>query len=353
MSDKIGYRIFGASHAEAVGVVLEGIGFGERIDLDRLQAFVDRRKAVSASYSTSRAEPDEIVIESGISDGVTTGREIVAKIYNKDVRRGDYDYKYRPRPSHADYAAYMKYGEDYDASGGNKFSGRMTAPLCIAGGIVLQLLERKGVKIAAYIQRIGQVEGASYRGRNVDKSAVLALRETPFPLLDRTFHAAMMREIEGAASVGDTTGGVVECCIFGMKPGIGDAFTDGLESRIASSVFGIPAVKGVEFGSGFALSGMRGSGANDEFSFEKGHIITTTNHNGGINGGISNGMPITFRTAFKPAPSVSRTQNTVNLKTGENDTVTVRGRHDACIVPRAVPAVEAAAALAIAGCVLD
>ena len=342
------YSIFGASHAEEIGVSLEGVPFGERIDLAELQAFADRRKPVSSEYSTSRREPDEIIIECGIENGVTTGGEIIAKIKNASVKRSDYsNLKYCPRPSHADYAAYMKYGIEYDMSGGGKFSGRMTAPMCIAGGIALQLLKKEGIEIGAYIQSIGSVCGEGYRFRNIEKAEVLSCRRDSFPVLDKSFLPAMQREISAAASLGDSCGGVVECCIFGVPAGLGNVGTESIESEIARNIFAIPAVKGVEFGSGFALSEMRGSGANDEFFYDGETVKTTTNNNGGINGGLSNGMPITFRVAVKPTPSISKEQKTVNLKTGENVTVSVKGRHDACIVPRVVPVVEAMAALAV------
>lgn len=347
--DKIKFRIFGASHAESVGVCLEGVKFGEAIDEAELQAFLNRRKPNDGIYSTKRQEPDEIVFESGIENGVTTGGEIVAKIYNVNARRSDYSlFSVCPRPSHADYSAMMKYGEDYDVSGGGEFSGRMTAPMCIAGGIVLQILNRKGVKVGAYLKAVGGVEGKGYGYSDVSEAEVMACREDTFPLLDKSYKTAMMRAIEGAASQGDSCGGIVECVVFGLPAGVGDVMRDSLESAISSNLFAIPAVKGVEFGSGFKLSAMRGSSANDEFYYdENGVVKTSTNHNGGINGGLANGMPITLRVAFKPTPSISREQRTVNLKTGENVTINIKGRHDACFVPRAVPVVEAMVALSI------
>ena len=349
IENKVTFRIMGASHAEYVGVSIDGIKFGEAIDLDELQGFLLRRKASGAVYSTKRCEPDEIVIESGIENGVTTGGEIVAKIYNTNTRRSDYSqFKTCPRPSHADYAAYCKYGDEYDHSGGGKFSGRMTAPMCIAGGIAIQLLRRKGIEIGAYVQSIGGIHGASYKYKDIERAKVMSVHGDTFPLLDQSFKAAMIRQIEGAASVGDSCGGIVECCVFGLPAGTGDVMRGSIESEIARNIYAIPAVKGLEFGSGFELSDMRGSGANDEFYFdEDGKVRTTTNHNGGINGGLANGMPVTFRVAFKPVPSISREQNTVNLQTGKNTTLTVRGRHDSCFVPRAVPAVEAMTALAL------
>ena len=350
---KIRFRIFGSSHSEEIGVSLEGVGFGEQIDVGELHAFVNRRKARAATYSTSRMEPDEIIIESGIENGCTTGGEIVAKIKNQNVRRGDYgQLKNCPRPSHADYAAIKKYGDGYDISGGGKFSGRMTAPLCIAGGVAKQILKRKGVSVFAYVQSIGGVHGKSYRDVEISEDRFCAFSDEPFPLLDDEYRPAMDRAIEKAATEGDSVGGVVECVIFGVPAGSGEPLAGSIESEISRLLFAVPAVKGVEFGAGFFLSDMRGSTANDEFYFDENEEVRTyTNNNGGINGGLANGMPVTFRVAFKPAPSIAKKQRTVNLKTGENVTIEIKGRHDACFVPRAVPAVEAAAALAIINCI--
>lgn len=348
IDEKMKVRVVGSSHSESIGVVIEGIGFGESIDVEKLQNFVDRRKS-KTYFSTPRKEQDKVIIESGIENGVTTGGEIVAKILNENCKKSDYDrFKVTPRPSHADYVSVMKYGKDCDISGGGRLSGRITAPLCIAGGVAMQLLEKRGVKIGAYVQRIGSVEGRGYKYTVPLEDAVMAVHENEFPLLDYDFFTAMTREIEGAAKCGDSVGGVIECCVFGLPVGVGGELTDSLESVIAKNVFAIPAVKGVEFGLGFDLSLMRASAANDEFSFNKnGNVITTTNNNGGINGGLTNGMPVTFRVAFKPAPSIAMSQRTVDLDQGVEATLTVKGRHDCCFIPRAVPAVESMAAIAI------
>ena len=348
LDDRIKLRIFGSSHSEEIGVVVEGVGFGETIDLDKLQAFVDRRKS-KFGFTTPRKESDKIIIESGIENGITTGGEIVAKVLNENFRRADYDkFKVTPRPSHADYAAITKYGKGHDLSGGGRFSGRITVPLCIAGGIALQLLEQKGIKIGAYIQRIGSVEGKSYRFTLPCEDEVMSAGKKDFPVLDDGYVLPMMREIEGAKKTGDSVGGVVECVVFGLPVGTGGELTSSLESAISKNIFSIPAVKGVEFGTGFLLSSMRASAANDEFIYDgTGIVVTTTNNNGGINGGICNGMPVTFRVAFKPAPSISIEQRTVDLEAKTNTTVTIKGNHDCCFVPRAVPAVEAMTAIAI------
>ena len=348
-NEKIQFNIFGASHAESVGVSLVGVGFGEKVDLDELQTFVDRRKANASVYSTTRTEPDKIIVESGIENGVTTGGEIVARILNTNTRKSDYS-KHRvcPRPSHADYVAAVKYGMDRDFSGGGRFSGRMTAPMCIAGGVAIQILKSRGVERGAYIQSIGGVSGKGYKFSIPDKEDVMSAHSDAFPLLDSSFKGEMEREIEMARADGDSCGGVVECCIFGLPCGCGSPLQDSIESEISKNIFAIPGVKGIEFGSGFDISTMRGSDANDEFYFDENGIVkTATNHSGGINGGIANGMPITFRVAFRPVPSISKTQRTVNLETNENVEISIKGRHDACFVPRAVPVVEAMAALAI------
>ncbi len=346
---KIQFNIFGASHSESVGVSLVGVGFGEKIDLDELQAFVDRRKANASAYSTARTEPDKIIIESGIENGVTTGGEIVARILNTNMRKGDYaQHKVCPRPSHADYVSAVKYGVDRDFSGGGAFSGRMTAPMCIAGGIAIQILKRRGVEIGAYIQSIGNVNGKGYKFTIPNRDAVLSVHNDNFPLLDNSFKNAMEKQIERARADGDSCGGVVECCVFGLPCGYGNPLQESIESEISKNIFAIPGVKGIEFGSGFDISAMLGSQANDEFYFnEQGAIKTFSNHSGGINGGIANGMPITFRVAFRPVPSISKTQRTVNLETCENVQISIKGRHDGCFVPRAVPAVEAMAALSL------
>ncbi|MBP5308006.1 MAG: chorismate synthase [Clostridia bacterium] len=346
--EKVRINVFGSSHSDEIGVCIEGIRFGEKIDAEELQNFVNRRKPFG-DFSTARRESDVLIFESGIENGVTTGGEIIIKMKNENARPKDYsELRYCPRPSHADYPAFMKYGEGYDASSGGKFSARMTAPMGAAGGVALQILRRKGISVGGYVQAIGGISGASYRNTTVDEQAVLTAGQSSFPLLDGRYEAAMMREIEGAKSSGDSVGGVIECCVFGVPAGSGEPLRGSIESEISRNVFAIPAVKGIEFGNGFALSAMRGSGANDEYYFDgNGRVKTSTNHNGGVLGGLATGMPITFRVAFKPAASISKEQKTVNLKTGEDTYITVKGRHDSCFVPRAVPVVESMAALAI------
>lgn len=344
---KLNIEIFGASHAPKIGVKVKGFG-SEAVDGEKLQAFLNRRKAVKTAYSTKRFEPDEIIIESGIKDGVLDGNEFKAVIKNISQRSSDYEKTLKiPRPSHADFVAWSKYGDGFDHRGGGKFSGRLTAPMCIAGGICKQILERKGIKIQAYISRIGKAVGKSYKDLSVAELDKLSLTEE-FPLIDDSFKDGMMEEITNASTTGDSVGGVIECVVTGVPVGTGEYMFDSLESVISHLVYAVPAIKGIEFGSGFDLSEMNGSVANDGFYFgADGKVKTYTNHNGGINGGMANGMPITFRVAVKPTPSISKEQDTVSLSDKENVKLKIAGRHDACIVPRAVPVIEAVTAIAI------
>ena len=321
------FTIFGQSHAPAIGVTLEGLPAGEKIDLEALQTFLSRR-APGGAYSTARKEADVPEFIAGLTpEGLSCGSPITAIIRNSDTRSGDYSQlKNVPRPGHADYAAMVKYGEGRDYAGGGQFSGRLTAPLCIAGGIALQLLEKRGIHIFARIVSIG--------GERGDK--------------------VMYELIDAAGSAGDSVGGIIECVAEGVPAGIGEPMFGGLENRISQAVFGIPAVKGIEFGAGFAAADMYGSENNDGFYFdEKGEVRTYTNNHGGILGGISSGMPIVFRAAVKPTPSIAREQRSVDISSGENTSLSVGGRHDPCIVPRALPCMEAAMAVAIYDAMLE
>ena len=333
-------HIFGESHGAAVGVTVEGIPAGEAVDLAALQRFLDRRAPGRASWSTPRREADIPEFLSGLREGKTCGTPLTAILRSTDTRSGDYDaLRNVPRPGHADYTAWVKYGESRDSRGGGHFSGRLTAPLCLAGGICLQLLAREGITV---ISRIAAIGGIPDEGPLAASTA-----EESFPTVSGQAGAAMRAAIEAARAEGDSLGGVIECAVLGLPAGLGDPMFDGMESRVAAAVFAIPAVKGVEFGAGFAAAQLRGSQNNDAFSVENGRIITTSNRCGGILGGITDGMPLTFRAAVKPTPSIAREQRSVDLATGETVPLTVTGRHDPCIVPRAVPCVEAAAAIAV------
>ena len=336
--------IYGASHSPEIGMTLEGIPAGLPVDLEKLQAFMNRRAPGQNDWSTSRKEVDIPHFLSGLTDGVTNGETIHAVIYNENVRRSDYDeLKYIPRPGHADYAAWMKYGLDFDMSGGGPFSGRMTAPMCIAGGLCKQWLEAKDIRIGAHIVQIGLMEGEYF---SLTKPALDKIG-TDFPTLTDDVAAEMKEKIAKARAEAESVGGTVECAAIGLSAGIGGPLFGGVESRIAQIVYGIPAVKAVEFGQGEAFAIACGSTANDCLTIENGEVKTLSNNCGGILGGITNGMPLVFSATFKPTPSIGKPQKSVNLKTMEEVTIEIKGRHDPCIVPRAVPVVEAAAAIAI------
>ena len=336
--------IFGQSHSAGIGMVLDGIPAGLTVDLDKLQAFLNRRAPGQNDWSTPRKEEDRPEFLGGILDGFTCGSPIAAVIRNTNTRSGDYaNLKDCPRPGHADYTAQVKYSSFQDAAGGGHFSGRLTAPLCIAGGLCKQWLEERGIRIAAHIACIGGVDDLSFDPLAPQTNSV----GSDFPVLSAAAGEAMQEAIRSAKAEGDSVGGVIECAVTGLPAGLGEPMFGGTESRIAQIIYGIPAVKAVEFGVGFCAADLRGSECNDPFGLQDGKVVTLTNHAGGILGGITNGMPLLFRAAIKPTPSIPNPQQTVNLATGEITTVQVKGRHDPCIVPRAVPVVEAAAAIAI------
>ena len=332
--------IFGQSHSAAIGMTLEGVPAGETLDFEELSRFLRRRAPGQNAWSTARKEADAPEFLSGLVGDTTCGAPISAIIRNCDTRSKDYSQlAYTPRPGHADYTAAVKYGENRDYAGGGHFSGRLTAPLCIAGGICLQLLKREGIAVISRIASIGEVE---------DEGELLAsTADKAFPTVSDARGEAMKALIAEVKADEDSVGGVVECAVLGLPAGLGDPMFDGMENRIASIVFGIPAVKGLEFGAGFAAAKLRGSENNDPFAVRDGKVVTATNRCGGILGGITTGMPLTFRAAFKPTPSIAREQQSVDLRTMEETSLHIVGRHDPCIVPRAVPVVEAAAALAV------
>lgn len=336
--------IFGASHAPEIGMTLEGIPAGKKVDLEKLQAFLNRRAPGNFPWSTARKEDDIPQFTTGLVDGITTGEAITAMIENQNIRRSDYDeLKYIPRPGHADFTAWMKYGLDFDMSGGGPFSGRMTAPMCIAGGMCKQWLEDMGIRIGAHIVQIGLMEGEYFKLLSPDLDSI----GTDFPTLSPVSAQIMQDTIAKAKGEGESVGGIIECAVIGLPVGLGGPMFDGVESKIAQIVYGIPAVKALEFGQGEAYAIACGSLANDCYAAENGVVKTTTNSCGGILGGITNGMPLVFNATFKPTPSIAKPQKSVNLKTMEEVTIEIIGRHDPCIVPRAVPVVEAAAAIAI------
>ena len=346
---KIKLTIFGQSHSQAIGCVLDGIPAGIKLDSDRIEAFMARRAPGKNAMSTARAEADKPRIISGVVDGVTCGAPICAIIENSDTRSGDYEkLRILPRPAHSDFAAYMKHNGFNDLRGGGNFSGRMTAPLCFAGAVCTQILESKGIHIGAHIASIGLIDDERFDPVNTEKEHLDSIKTKALPVISDEKGKMMASSVSDARADGDSLGGTVECIVIGLPAGIGDPIFDGMENKISAAVFGIPAVKGIEFGSGFEGSKLKGSENNDAFYSDNGKIKTETNNHGGILGGITSGMPVIFRCAFKPTPSIAKEQKTVNLATGENETLSVGGRHDPCIVQRAVPCVEAAAAIAIA-----
>lgn len=346
--------VFGQSHSAAIGVSVDGLPAGEKIDLEQLQTFLIRRAPGRDVTATPRREADAPKFLCGLVDDVTCGAPLCAVIENTNTRSKDYDkLKDVPRPGHADYTAQIRYGGFQDVRGGGHFSGRLTAPLCIAGGIAIQILKRRGIDIAAHIYRIGEAMDRPFDPMGEAVQTLETLRAKHFPVLDSSAEEKMRDVIMAARAEGDSVGGVVECIVTGLPAGLGDPMFGGMEGKLACALFGIPAVKGVEFGAGFAVAGMRGSENNDPFEMADGRVCTTSNHAGGILGGITTGMPMVFRMAFKPTPSISREQDSVSLSREAGEKLSVEGRHDPCIVPRAVPVAEAAAALVLLDVLLD
>ncbi len=346
--------IYGGSHDAEIGMRLSGFPANFAPDLAALYAFLARRAPGGSPFATARKEADAPIFLSGLAEGITTGEAVEAVIRNTNAHSSDYGFVYdTPRPGHADYAALMKYGPEVDLRGGGKFSGRLTAPLCIAGGLCLQYLATKGIFVGAHIASVGGVKDDLFDPVSVDYTTLKQLKALPFPVLSPIAGAAMQEEILAAKRELDSVGGTVEAAAIGLPVGLGEHMFDGVESRLAALLFSVPAVKGVSFGSGFAGSTKRGSENNDSFATDGKHIFTTTNHCGGILGGMTNGMPLIVHVAFKPTPSIAREQATVSLSRMENTTLSVGGRHDPCIVPRAVPVVEAALAIALVDLLLD
>lgn len=346
--NKFRINIFGRSHAPHIGVEIWGLPKGFVIDCQKLSDFMARRAPGKGVFSTSRKEPDLPVFTEGVEDLTVVSDKVTAVIYNKNQHSSDYG-KLRavPRPGHADYAAYLKYGTDYDLAGGGEFSGRLTAPLCIAGGIAMQILEKMGIFVGAHIYSVKDIHDTPFDSVNITKDQLLAPGQKSFAVIDDDAGEKMKSLIENTKAELDSVGGVVECAVIGMKCGVGGELFDGLESKISASLFGIPAVKGVEFGDGFSVSERFGSENNDPYTVKNGKVTPVTNRAGGILGGISTGMPITVRAAIKPTPSISKPQKSVDMNTLEEVELVIGGRHDSCIVPRAVAAVEAAVAVAI------
>ena len=357
MSSEFGHllkiSVFGQSHGKAIGAVVDGLPAGEAIDLDELQAFLDRRKPGKNRLSTARKESDAPTFLSGLENGKTCGAPLCAVIENGDQHSGDYaGLTDTPRPGHADYTAAVKWGGQADMRGGGHFSGRLTAPLCIAGGIAKQILARRGIHVGAHLSEVAGIADDPFP---LHPTAELfqEIAAKDFPVLSDGAGERMQQAILAAREELDSVGGIVECAAIGLPAGLGDPMFDGVENRLAAALFGIPAVKGVEFGAGFAAARSRGSENNDAFSVADGAVVTDTNHAGGILGGITNGMPILLRTAMKPTPSIARAQKTVRLSQMEEIPLEIRGRHDPCIAHRAVPVVEAVTAAVLLDLLLE
>lgn len=346
--DVLDVIIRGESHSPCISVEIRNLPVGESFAFAETEECLARRKSGKYLFSTPRREDDAPVWESGVEargdEGVITGT-VTARIDNKNVRPVDYTYTRTPRPSHADYTSFVKDGADAAASGGGRFSGRMTAPLVTAGAIAKSLLRKRGVEVAAYVSRLAGVSGKKADGETPTLAEAEGCRNLPLPMITGGEEAAA--KVAEIARRGDSAGGVVECVAYGVPAGLGDNLWQGLESKISAVLYGIPAVKGVEFGAGFAVADMTGSEANDAFVITDGAVATATNNAGGINGGISNGMPLVVRAAFRPTPSISLPQRTVDLDTMTETEISVKGRHDATVVPRATVVVECAVALAL------
>ncbi len=348
--NKIKISIFGGSHTEAIGVNIEGLPAGEKIDMDEILVQMKRRAPGQDKTATARKEADEPHVLSGLLDGVLTGAPLCAVIYNTNQRSKDYsNLKIRPRPGHSDYTAWLRYNASNDIRGGGHFSGRLTAPMVFAGALLRQLLEKKGIVIGAHAYAIGGARDIPFDLAHVSKEELNLLNKEYFSVSSPEAKEKMYEAVERARLGEDSVGGIIECAAVGVPAGLGDPMFGGVENLISSCVFGVPAVKGIEFGAGFSVADMLGSENNDEFYYdENGCVKTKTNNCGGILGGITNGMPIVFKCAVKPTPSIGLEQNTVNLETGKNDKLVITGRHDPCIIPRAIPVIESAMAIALA-----
>ncbi len=343
--NNIKISVFGQSHSEAIGVVIDNLPAGHRIDMDKVYAFMARRAPGQNKISTMRKEKDMPEILSGLADGVTCGAPLCAVIRNTDTRSGDYANIFDcPRPSHADYAADVRYGGANDVRGGGHFSGRLTAPLCFAGAVCMQMLEEKNIFVKAHIYSIERQKDIPFDPINITNADI---GSKSFPVIDDNAGEKMISIIERAKMDTDSVGGIIECAVTGVPAGYGDPMFDGVENIIAKNIFGVPAVKGIEFGNGFECTYLKGSENNDPYFVKDDKVVTSTNNSGGITGGITTGMPIVFRAAIKPTASISREQHSVNIKTMENTTLVIKGRHDPCIVPRAVPVIEAVTAFSV------
>lgn len=354
-NNRISISIFGESHGPAIGVVIDNLPPGEYIDIDELGRFLARRAPKKDGTTTMRGEKDLPQIMSGLINDKTTGTPLCAFIQNTDTRSKDYsNISKLARPGHADYTGAVRYKGFNDVRGGGHFSGRLTAPLCFAGAVCGQILEKRGIYTGAHIAEIHNIKDDAFDRTNVSKQDILDVRYKKFPVINDEQGQKMFDDIQKARTGCESLGGIIECACVNVPAGIGSPMFDGLENTLAQLIFGIPAVKGLEFGAGFLTAKMVGSQNNDDFYVDdRGHVKTKTNNHGGILGGISSGMPITLNVAIKPTPSISKPQDTIDYGSMKNDVLSIKGRHDPCIVPRAVPCVESAVNIGILSHMLD
>jgi chorismate synthase len=352
--DKIKISVFGESHGNGIGVVIDGLPAGVKIDIEKVLVQMARRAPGKDRTATPRLEKDFPKVLSGMLDDTLTGAPLCAVIENTNTKSGDYSNLLAcPRPGHSDYTAFVKYNASNDIRGGGHFSGRLTAPIVFAGAICRQILESKGIKICAHINNIGTAFDNSFNPVCIENELIEKLNNSSFALINESIEKEMRSQVEQARLELDSIGGSIECAVTGIEAGFGEPMFDGVEGVIAKAVFGVPAIKGIEFGKGFELAQMRGSQSNDAFRYENGKVVTETNNCGGILGGMSNGMPIVFRAAMKPTPSIYIEQDSVDMNSMTPVKLSIKGRHDPCVVVRALPVFEAAAAIAVLDMLLD
>ena len=354
MGNSLRFSLFGESHGAGVGVLVEGLPAGVRLDQEAIATFLKRRSPGQRSGTSARVEVDSYLLQSGIYQGVTTGAPLVAFFPNHDVRSQDYEaFKHTPRPSHADYPAMLRYDGFNDLRGGGHFSARLTAPWCFAGALALQILADKGIVIGSHIAQVGSLKDEGFDPVAVSKEQLQKLSQATLPFIREEVRQPILDAVSQIAADGDSLGGIIEAAAVGFPGGFGNPIFENLESRLSYALFAIPGVKGVEFGSGFQAAQMRGSEHNDPWVFQENQVKTKTNHHGGILGGISSGMPILLRVAFKPTASIAKEQETVDLQELKAATLEIKGRHDPCITLRAAPVVEAAMALVLLDVLLE
>lgn len=347
--NKIGLSIFGESHGSAIGIVIDGLGAGIKLNLENINKFIERRKAAKYFFTTSRNEKDEYKILSGYKDGYTTGSPLCVIFENTNTISKDYEnLKYLLRPNHSDYPANIKFKGFNDVRGGGHFSGRITLALTFAGAIAIDILEKKGIKIYSHIKKILNIEDKSFLDyKEIDFEKFQNLKETSLAFIENNLEIEAIKLLEKIKLSENSVGGEIECACFNLPVGLGSPFFDSLESKISHLVFSIPAIKGISFGLGFGFADILGSEASDLYYIDDNRIKTKTNNNGGILGGLSTGMPLIFSVVVKPTSSISLKQTTINIKEMKEESLKIKGRHDACIVPRVLPVIESAMALAI------